>query len=278
MKKICALGLSLALSASLAAPAFAAEEVKPVLISAPLSYGYTITVNGTKLDTAGLPSADKGYIPMRLVAESDHGAANWFAEENSSAFYMDGFSVNVSFADNALTVGETKLETPAIVKNGVTFLPLSVFDGLEGYTVTQTEDQIDIVTPNNSTLIQLAYSIIGEIEMGSGMKMKSEDLKTNYNIPVESFSEVTAFFPMIISADTIIIGKLNDKADVEAIKAATEAYRKNQEATFEWYLSQNLDRVKNAKTVVNGDYFMFIIAENADKGVELFNDFVKNQK
>ncbi len=276
MKKLCTAALSLALTASLAGPALAVESVVP--ISAPLTYGYSITVNGVELDTAKLPFVDAGYIPMRLVAESDHGSAYWYEGEGTGVFYMDDFSVSVKFSDNSVLVEEKPLEDSAIVKEGITFLPVSILEGREGYAITRADDKIDITTPNSGALVQLGYAISEELQMGWGMKVKQEDLKANYDIPVEQFTELAAFFPGMITPDTIVLGKLGDGADLDAIKAALESYRQNQEDVFSWYLVQNLDRVKNAQVVVEDGYFLFLIAERADEGVKLFRDFVAEQK
>lgn len=277
MKKLSTAALSLVLTASLAAPALAAETIMP--ISAPLFYGHSITMNGVALDTAKLPAVDAGYIPMRLVAESDFGSAYWYEEEGKGSFFMDGLLVSVSFADNSVRLEEEPLEARAIVKEGVTFLPVSILEGKEGYAVTQSDDgKIDITTPNSSDLAQLAYSISGELKMSRGMKMKPEELKTNFDLPVESFAELVAFFPNIINPDTIVVGKLAEGADVPAIKAALEAYRQSQEDTFSWYLPQNLEKTQKAQTVVEDGYLLFLLAEGVDDGVELFRDFVAAQK
>ena len=60
----------------------------------------------------------------------------------------------------------------------------------------------------------------------------------------------------------------------EDLKAALESYRKSQEETFSWYLSQNLPKVENAQFVTEGEWFMFIIAENAETAVEQFKTAV----
>ena len=277
MKKFSTAALSLVLTASLSAPVLAAQTIMP--ISAPLFYGHSITVNGLALDTAGLPSVDAGYIPMRLVAESDFGSAYWSEEEGTGSFFMDGLLISVDFSDNSVRVEEKPLEARAIVKDGVTFLPVSILEGKEGYAVTRSDDgKIDITTPNSSDLAQLAYFISGELKMGRGMKVKPEELKANFDVPVESFTELVAFFPNIINPDTIVVGKLAEGADVAAIKAALEAYRQSQEDTFSWYLPQNLEKTQKAQTVVEDGYFLFLLAEGVDEGVELFRDFVAAQK
>lgn len=279
MKKFACLTLSLALAASLAAPAFAAETVTAVPISAPLTYTYEITVNGVKLDTSKLPMADESYIPLRAVAEGDHGSAYWNEEENSGSFYFDGFNVNVSFTDNAITVGEDKLDVSASVKNGVTFVPVSVLEGKDGYTVTNKDGKIDIVTPNNDPLVKLAYSISDGVELAAGMKGDAKSFFENFELDyAKNFESAVIFQGMNINPDMILIGKLTKNADKKAVETALEAFRKSQEETFSWYMAQHLEKVQAAKPFVNGDYVMFTICEDYDKAEEIFNAWVAEQK
>ena len=289
MKKFACLTLSLALAASLAAPAFAADPnegimlisapVDAVPISAPLTYGYEITVNGVKLDTAKLPAADESYIPGRLVAESDHGSAGWYAEENTGSFYMDGLYVSVSFADNSITIDEKVLEKTAIVKDGVTYLPLSIFEGVEGYTVKTEENKIDIVTPNNDPLVKLAYSVMDATESSARMKGDTKSFFENFELDyAKNFESAVIFQGMNINPDMLLVGKLTKDADQKAIETALAAFRKSQEDTFSWYMSQHLEKVQAAKPYFNGGYVMFTICEDYDKAEEMFNSWVAEQK
>ena len=113
------LALAAALTGSLLVPALAAETTP------------AITVNGAALDLSGLPAAQG--IPMRLVAEADHGSASWFSDDNTGFFYLSGVRIEVSFQDGSVTVDGTPAEgTSALVKDGVTFLPVSFLEELEG--------------------------------------------------------------------------------------------------------------------------------------------------
>ena len=104
MKKAAALGLSLALTASMTLPALAAEAMP---ISAKAGYDTAITLNGQVLDTSAIPAVDgENMIPLRLIAESDYGSASWFEEENNGWFYLEGGNITVNFADNSITVGD----------------------------------------------------------------------------------------------------------------------------------------------------------------------------
>ena len=283
MKKIAALALTAALAGSLAVPALAAEA--PVLISAPVD-GYTtqITLNGEAVDTAGIPAAAEGLLPMRLLAEADHGSAYWDEENNEGWFYFGDNRVVIKFADNSVTVNDVAVDVDAAdVIAGVTYMSADVFEGWEGYTVAWGDptaegfQSVSITTPNNDPAVKLAYEIQELCSMGFGMQADEQTLTDAYGVPAGSFEQVTAFFPMITSPDTVIIGKLAEGADQAAVEAALETYRQGQEDTFSWYLTQNLPKVQDARLVVENGWLLFLIADNADAGVEAFQAFVEAQ-
>ena len=279
MKKLSTLALTAALAGTLALPALAAEPVHP--ISAQTGYTTQITLNGEVLDTTGVPGVPNALLPLRLLAEADHGSAYWNQEENESWFTFGDNQITVSFTDNSVTVNDQAVEVSDVeVIAGVTFVTGDVFDGLEGYQVEWQEgqgdgdNQVSITTPNNDPMVKLTYEIMDESGMAYGMRADDATLTEAYQIPVDQFEQVIAFFPMITSPDTVVVGKLAEGADVEAVKAALEAYRQNQEDTFSWYLSQNLPKVQDARVVISGDYLLFLIAENADAGVAAFEAYV----
>ena len=282
MKKLASLVLTAALAGSLAVPALAAET--PVLISAPVDFATQITLNGEAVDTAGIPAAAEGLLPMRLLAEADHGSAYWDEENNEGWFYFGDNRVVIKFADNSVTVNDVAVDVDAVdVIAGVTYMSADVFEGWEGYTVAWGDptaegfQSVSITTPNNDPAVKLAYEIQELCSMGFGMQADEQTLTDAYGVPAGSFEQVTAFFPMITSPDTVIIGKLAEGADQAAVEAALETYRQGQEDTFSWYLSQNLPKVQDARLVVENGWLLFLIADNADAGVEAFQAFVEAQ-
>lgn len=275
MKKLGTAALALTLTGALALPAFAAEET-PVLISAKVGYTTAITLNGETLDTAGIPAASDSMLPLRLLAEADHGSAYWDESSNESWFTFGENRITVRFADNTITVNDVPVNTTAEVHNGVTYVPASVFSGMDGFTVTSDADAVTITTPNNDPMVKLAYSIMENSEM-FGSRAYEDTLADAYKIPVDQFEQIVAFFPMITSPDTVIVGKLAEGADEKAVTDALEAYRQSQEDTFSWYLSQHLPKVQDARTVIENGYLLFFIGENADQAEELFHTYVEAQ-
>ena len=275
MKKLGAAALTLALAGAMTVPAFAAEDL---LISPnPNAYATSITLNGETLDTTGVPAASRAdLLPMRLVAEADHGSAYWDEESNEGWFQFGQDRIVVQFESNTILVNDVAVNTTAEVHSGITYIPASVLEGIEGFTVAVEDESVTITTPNNDPMVKLAYSIMDNSEM-YGMRTDEETLAEAYKLPVDQFEQIVAFFPMITSPDTIIVGKLAEGADEKAVTDALEAYRQQQLDTFSWYLSQNLPKVEDARTVIEDGYVFFFIGEKADEAEQLFHDYVAAQ-
>ena len=278
MKKFGSAALALTLAGALAVPALAVET--PVLISAKVdNYTTAITLNGEKLDTTGIPAASRAdLVPLRLVAEADHGSAYWNQEDNESWFNFGKDKITVQYEANTILVNDVAVNTTAEVHDGVTYVPVAVLEGMEGFTVTSDTEtgSVTITTPNNDPMVKLAYAIMESSEM-FGSRTDESTLTDAYKIPADQFEQVVAFFPMITSPDTVIAGKLAEGTDEKAVTDALEAYRQSQEDTFSWYLSQNLPKVQDARTVVENGYLLFFIGENADQAEELFHAYVEAQ-
>ena len=262
MKRVLSAAAALTLTLSLGASA--------------LAYSGTITLNGTKLDTAKLPDAPAGsVIPLRAVAEADYGFADWYADENRSYFSLDGNSIYVDCTTGAIEVnGEALSNMKATFVQGTTFVPASLLSKLEGYSAQVKGSDVTITTPNADELVRLARSIISKVEMGATMKLDAAGMAEMYNIPSDCFTEAVGFFPMMVNADTIIIGKVAD-GKMDAAKEALEAQRALTQQNFEQYLPEPLERAKNGQIVTSGDYIMLIISGDNDTAIQMFKDGVK---
>ena len=276
MKKLGTLALTLALTGAMGLPALAAEDAPMVIAPSPNAYSTAITLNSKALDTAAIPSASDAMLPLRLLAEADHGSAYWNQEDNESWFNFGKDKITVQYEANTILVNDVAVNTTAEVHDGVTYVPVAVLEGMEGFTVTSETGSVTITTPNNDPMVKLAYAIMESSEM-FGSRTDEATLTDAYKIPADQCEQVVAFFPMITSPDTVIVGKLAEGADEKAVTDALEAYRQSQEDTFSWYLSQNLPKVQDARTVVENGYLLFFIGENADQAEELFHAYVEAQ-
>ena len=279
MKKIGTLALTLALAGSLTVPALAAEETA-VPISADTGYGTALVLNGETLDLTGIPGVSgEELLPLRLLAEADHGSAYWDEENNESWFYFGDNRITVKFADNSVWVDDEQVKSQAYVTGGVTFVEAGVLEMLEGYTAEQAEDgsSITITTPNNDPMVKAAYQIMEDSGMAYAMRTEGSEAEQAFQLPEGSFEQVIAFTSMNTTPDTLVLGKLAEGADEKAVKAALEAHRQAQHDTFSWYLSQNLPKVEDARILVENGYAFYLIAENADAGEAAFHAYVQAQ-
>lgn len=303
-KRLSAAALAAALATSVT-PAFAAENHTALISAKPVSDTFTteISVNGTVLESyeyeqelpdtwetetisvtlSELIAVPAGYVPLRAIVQADQGSASWFKEEKQSFFYLNDSRIITDFNDMSIEVNDEKLEgVTALLLDGVTYIPVSVLAGIEGIEVvdnsTDEKESYAISTPNGSPLMMLANSLLETAQTAMTSKTTIADLEGIYGdemgFKAEYVTEGVAFLPMITSPDTLIIGKMADGAE-KSLKNFCEEYRKSQETTFSWYLSDNLPKVENAQFVTEGDWFMFLIAENTEDAIEEFKAGVK---
>lgn len=274
MKKFVSLVIGLGLAGALSAPALAASLPEAAPEALLPSYTGVLTVNGNALDTSSLPAAPGyGLLPLRLVAESDHGAADWDQEENSGRFYLDGHIVTVDFSTGAITVDGQTAQESAQVAQGVTFVPAAVVDALEGYSVDLHPEldvqRIDVATPNGTPMLRLGYQLLEAAGLGSGMKTSLAELEEYQVLTPGGFTQAVAFLPRMTSPDTLILGQAAP-GKLDQVKTDLENYRKNQEEIFTWYLSEHLPKIQNAQMVFRGDWVLFVIGEHAQEAAAQF--------
>lgn len=309
-KRISAAALATVLTAAMLPAALAADRPAdwtpadgargPMLISPNPnagSYDKVIVINGETLESydydreipgwgsesvtvllSEIPNVPAGYVPLRAVIQADEGSAYWDETEYRSTFYYGNDQIVADFNDMSVSVNDEKVEgAEALLLEGVTYVPATVLDLLEGVTVTDSStdagERYEIATPNGTPLLKLAKAVREAAGIGMGMKVDPAELETVYGeslgFKAEYMPEGTAFLPMMTSPDTLVLGKMAEGSE-EALKECFEAYRKSQEETFSWYLSQNLPKVENAKFVTSGQWFMFLIGENAEEAVAVF--------
>lgn len=282
MKKLGTLALTLTLTGAMALPALAAEEPELVIAPADTGYGQTIVLNGETLDLTGIPGVSgEELLPLRLLAEADHGSAYWDEENNESWFTFGDNRITVKFADNSVWLDDQQVKSTAQVADGITFVEAGVLSMLEGYTVDRNPEldvnRIDITTPNNDPMVKTAYQIREESGMAFGMRSDNAEVAPLFQLPEDTFEQAICFTSMNTTPDIMVLAKLADGADETAVKEALEAHRQSQHDTFSWYLAQNLPKVEDARILVEDGYVFYLIAENADAGEAAFHAYVEAQ-
>lgn len=265
-------------------------------------YATSITVNGTALEEysyektikgswetetftvalTDLPTAPTGYVPMRAVTQADPDCyVDWFPESNSSRFVLIPYTITVYWDDDSVTLdGEVLEGIEPLLLDDTTFLPVSIFDHLDGYEVVSNSDgsveSYAITTPSGAPIRLMADAIREAANMGAGMKMGMAELfdfyGESYGFSAEMISECFAYFPVTLNANTLILAKLTDESQKEAFQAACEAYQEYSlsQATFGYMLDAR-PAIENAQIVFEGNWALFLICDGAEEGVAQFH-------
>lgn len=86
---------------------------------------------------------------------------------------------------------------------------------------------------------------------------------------VETFVAKAAFIS--VTAEEYFIAKATE-GNIEALQAAVEKRIVDLEAQWSMYLPAQYEKVQNNRVVVNGDYILFVVADDPQVAVDAFNN------
>ena len=291
MKKTLALGLSLALTASLSvtalavppegwSPADGARLLQPEVVDAPISdtFAGSLTVDGVEVDTSAIPGCPAGYVPMRALCEANGGSAEWYAEDDQALFFFDENGIIVDFNEMSIR-GDVDFgqAAPYLDPAGYTFLPVSVLDALETVSVNVNPEldveRYDITTSASDPTVKLVKSILEAVDSGARMRQSPAEMEEYLGIRQENFTDIVGYFPMMINADTVVVGKAAE-GKLDAAKEDLEAQKQQTIQNFEHYLPAPYEMAQKGQVVVapDGEHVMLIISGDNAKAIELFNE------
>lgn len=276
MKKTTILATVLALSLSLSAGATGTsattspDQVYQGVTTVSAGYTGTISVNGSVLSTAALPASPTTVtVPLRAIVEADGGYAEWFAGDNLCVFGFGDYTIDIDVATGKIMVNWVDSGLKASFINGTTFVPVSLFSKMDGYTGKQSGANLTITTPNSLITTKTAKEIISTLNMAASMKASATEMESFYGLTAANFDEVVGYFPMMINADTVIIGKVKS-GKMDEVKTQLEAIRAQTQSNFTNYLPGPEEMAKNGQIVTDGDYVMLIISSDNAKASTLF--------
>lgn len=112
----------------------------------------------------------------------------------------------------------------------------------------------------------------GEIMLGMSDALDANGLKDFYGIDANDLDAYYVNIPMVnIQASEFAIFKAKP-GKLDAIKQGVEKRVADLEDVWSRYLPDQYELVKNHQTWENGDYYFFVINENADVIMQIFKD------
>ena len=121
-------------------------------------------------------------------------------------------------------------------------------------------------------LPELWASMEENLELPAMMELSDEDLDFLYGMDAADLESYVARIPMMnVHATEFFMAKVKD-GKMDTVKEALENRQTALEQQWSQYLPDQYALVKNAQLIVNGNYVLFCITEDADSVVNAFND------
>lgn len=281
MKKLMSLAVATALSAALVSPALADGPEGRIPAGVPVSntYGPVVTLDGVEVDTAGIPGAPAGYVPMRVLCETSGGLAEWYPEDNQALFFLDNKSIIADFNTMTVQVFFETVEgvTPYVDPQGYTFLPVSFLDSLDTVSVDGNQEtdpeRYDIKTSASDPAVQLALAISEACGISNLTPINLSDMAAYYEFTEENYEGLVAMAPaMNVVSNSVLIAQVAE-GKLDGAKEDFASFQERMIASFEHYLPNPYEMATNGQIVVSpdGEHLMLIISGDNDKAIELFN-------
>lgn len=107
------------------------------------------------------------------------------------------------------------------------------------------------------------------------MTLSADDVSLNYGLGTSSMDSFVGKMPLMnVKATEYLVVKAAD-GQVDTVKDGMKKRQADLDAQWKQYLPEQYELVKNYKLVSNGNYVLFVIAENADAAVDAFNSMTK---
>ncbi|MGM9948666.1 MAG: DUF4358 domain-containing protein [Lysinibacillus sp.] len=128
------------------------------------------------------------------------------------------------------------------------------------------------------TANEMVDEMLAEVEQPAMVELTTDQVKEVYNIDPEKLEEYAIRIPMMnVKTNEIAILKLKNEADVPEVEAALKQRAENVQKQFETYLQDQYENAKNYQLVTKGNYVLFVISDQADELVRVYDTFFTQQ-
>ena len=121
-------------------------------------------------------------------------------------------------------------------------------------------------------LPELWASMEENLELPAMMELDDDALDFLYGMDAADLESYVGRIPLMnVHATEFFMAKVKD-GKMDAVKEVLQNRQATLEQQWSQYLPDQYALVKNAKLIVNGNYVLFCISEDADTVADLFND------
>lgn len=127
-------------------------------------------------------------------------------------------------------------------------------------------------TMSSAEMADVEAAVTGEIDMTNMIPGDNKMIKRFYGLDPAQFESVVLYYPTTnMMAEELLIVKLSDMGQQEAVRAAVEARIATQKTTFEGYGVEQFEMLSNNAVVeVRGNYILFVVNANSAAAQKAF--------
>lgn len=135
--------------------------------------------------------------------------------------------------------------------------------------MTLAQDQISSAAPED-----VEAAVTATLDMETMQKADNQMLKRLYGLNPADFEGCVLYYPTTnMGAEELLICKLKDVSQQDAVRAAIDARLETQKASFDGYGIEQYDMLtKNAVIEIRGNYILFVVNPSAGAAQTAFLD------
>ena len=116
-------------------------------------------------------------------------------------------------------------------------------------------------TVSDADPVEVAAAVTQTIDMTNMVEGDNKMVKRFYGLDPSAYEACILYYPTTnMMAEELLIVKLSDMGQQEAVRAAIEARLATQKNTFEGYGGEQFDMLTNASAVeIRGNYVLFVV-------------------
>ena len=128
------------------------------------------------------------------------------------------------------------------------------------------------------TANEMVDEMLAKVEQPAMMELPAEQMQDIYHIDPEKFEDYAIRIPMMnVKTNEIAVMKVKNSDDVPEVEDAVKQRAADVQKQFETYLPDQYENAKNYQLVTKGNYVLFVISDQADELVKVFNSFFNQQ-
>lgn len=124
---------------------------------------------------------------------------------------------------------------------------------------------------NTVTVDTIEKSITKTVKMDGMKEGTAQDLKKYYGLNANDYDGMMLYIPDdVMSVNEVLVIKVKDESQTEAVEKAVESRMDTQEKNFEGYGIEQTKLIHSAITDIRGYYVLLAVSKDADRIDEAF--------